>query len=220
MVAGRIPAFNPPRDGPAKRRDSPQKEAPRTRRSAAQWFTTGGVSGSGGGTGHRLARRRRDLVGLVLSGRQRDQTAALEIAATAAGRVGGVLRDEFLQARRDADLGLLHVDEERARQRVGAVGDRRGGRGDAIDGGALHLVAVFVEEREAEHADRARGAGQGLDDGVVVLAGVDPAVAAQRVDQALEALLVVRAHFVEDRILAGPGFDAEFEEGVTGAGRG
>ena len=105
--------------------------------------------------------------------RQRDQTLVGEVAVLAHRRVAGELGDELANARDDADMGVLDVEEQRARDRVLAVGDVLEGRRHALDRAALQLVDVLVEEAEAEDAERRRVGLELLDDQIVVLAGVD-----------------------------------------------
>ena len=68
---------------------------------------------------------------------------------------------------------LFHVEEERARDRVLAIGDVFEGRLHTVDIGALDLVGVLVEEAEAEDAERIGVGLELLDDQVVVFAGFD-----------------------------------------------
>ena len=78
-----------------------------TRASRCVWRSeTGQAGGSAGRAGDRFA----------TVGRQRHEALLLEIAVVAHRLVGDVLVDELLQARDDANVLLLHVDVERARQ--------------------------------------------------------------------------------------------------------
>ena len=56
--------------------------------------------------------------------RQRDQTLIDQVAVRAPGGVAGEGRDEFLDARDHANMLLLHIEEERTRNRIVARGNR------------------------------------------------------------------------------------------------
>jgi hypothetical protein len=49
---------------------------------------------------------------------------------------------------------LLDVEEQRTRNRVGAVSNGGASRNDAANGGNLQLVGIVFIEEQAEHADR------------------------------------------------------------------
>src|SRR3546814_12336868 len=66
------------------------------------------------------------------------------------------LRDILREPRNDADMRLLHIDEQRPRPGIAAVGDRRIGRRHALYRHRLDPVLVGVEVREAEAAEAGR----------------------------------------------------------------
>jgi hypothetical protein len=140
-----------------------------------------------------MAKRRRasdmDCSRRLAGVRQRDQALVGQVAVRTPGAVAGELGDVLLDAGDGADVGLLDVEVQRARDRVVAAGDAVEGRGDAVDHGALDLVGVLIQEAEAEDAHRLGVGLELLHDQVVVLAGLD--------------IGAVLTHGVADRLVLG-----------------
>jgi hypothetical protein len=152
------------------------------------------------------------------AGRQRDQAAALQVAAPARGRVRHELGDELLQARRHADLRLLHVDVERARQRILAAGDRR-----AV--GFTPLIAAPLMRRRSLPGTNSRtrpgrsGSSRWCRRWRCRSRRRQPSrrrcASARRLG--LEGLLVAAFRLGQGRELGGAAFHGQLDKGVTGA---
>src|SRR5882672_8158587 len=126
---------------------------------------------------------------------QGDEALVSQITVSAECLVARVFLHELGDARDDSDVRLLHVEEQRPRDRIFPGRDRVERRRDTINDGALDLVLVFFEEAVAEDSHCGRTRDQLLDDHVVVLARLDVGtVFAQTVANRLEALLI---HFLE-----------------------
>src|SRR5690606_8526266 len=91
-----------------------------------------------------------------LFGRSRDHARAFKRATQAGHLLGQEELDIFLDARDDADVLALHVEEQRTRNRILACGDGLERRRDARHGGDLQRVAVLVVEAQAKDADGVR----------------------------------------------------------------
>lgn len=103
--------------------------------------------------------------------RRHDQALGIQIAAVA--RALQELGDELGQPRDDADMRLLDIDEQRARPRIAAVGDRSVRRRDALHRHRLDLVLVRIEIRKAKDAQACRVLVELRDDEVIILALLD-----------------------------------------------
>src|SRR5690606_22765203 len=90
----------------------------------------------------------------------RNEASGFENAAIARDTFGKEVLGEFGQARDDADMLTLDVEEQRAADRIfaGSNGLQRGR--DAVDSGNLERVAVLVIEGETENADGVLVSGQ------------------------------------------------------------
>src|SRR5215217_1428132 len=88
-----------------------------------------------------------------LFGRLRDQASSFEGATGARDAFRQEELNVFFDARDGADVLALHVEEQRAGDRVFASGDGVVGRNNAVDGRNLEGVLVLVVERQTKHAD-------------------------------------------------------------------
>src|SRR3954468_5659795 len=174
--------------------------APRAdRRSGRGHLGAGGLRAPGRGRLRLLRSVHVDVVGLA------DVGQAL---------VGDVVVHERLEGWVRPELGLVHVDEQRARQGVGAVGDGGLVRRHALAVLASHLeqldlVLVLVGEGEPDPAERGGVAADALDDHVVVRRGL--------VVLARGARLVLGDLLGLDPLLGDRG-EGQLDEGVVGAG--
>jgi hypothetical protein len=117
-------------------------------------------------------------------------------------------------------MRVLDVEEQRARDRIGTVGDRVRVRLDPVDRHRLQRVLVLVEERVAEDAQRVRILHQTLHDQVVVLAGFDErAVLAHARADRFPAVLVGVLEGGDRREGVAAVVHHELDEGITGARR-
>src|SRR5690606_36346437 len=99
---------------------------------------------------HGLARR------CELRLRQGHEALATEIAVLAECLVGDILGHELVDARNNADVRLLEVDEHLSRALVLAGGNGIEIRSHAFDGNAAQLGGVLFQEGVAEDAERLR----------------------------------------------------------------
>jgi hypothetical protein len=77
-----------------------------------------------------------------------------QVAVLTPSAVAGELGDVLLDTGDGADVGLLDVEVQRARDRVVAAGNAVEGRGDAVDHGALDLVGVLIQYAEVYVTNR------------------------------------------------------------------
>ena len=136
----------------------PPERLPRWR-SADRAAPCGGLPG--GARGVQPLLRDRHVVRVGHRRRCRRRTGSSPRRASSAGLVGQLVR--------------VHVDVQRARERVGAVGmsPRRAPRSRLpVDLELLHAVTLLIRVREADEAEGAVGAFDALDDDVVVGAGL------------------------------------------------
>ena len=157
---------------------------------------------------------------LALGVRQRGQATLRQVAVSTERAVRDVFRQEFVHVRDDVAMRVLDVEEDRTRDRVGAVSDGVEGRRHVVDLDGLQLVRVLVEERVAEDADRVGVGFEALDDQVVVFAGFDEWAVLAHARADLVPLVFVGLLEVghAGQVLAAVMHD-EFDEGVAGAGR-
>src|SRR5688572_18204796 len=149
--------------------------------------------------------------------RERYQTALRQIPELAYGGIARELRDVFEDAGDTPDVSLLHIEVERPRDGILAVGDRVEVRHHAVDVRALDFVGVLLEEAVTEYTELARVGDELLDDEVVVLTGVRVvAVVAQHVTS--REVLVARQRGDPRKRLAAA-FHDELVEGVARARR-
>ncbi len=110
---------------------------------------------------------------VTVSIRQRDQALVGQISVRTPGVLVGELGHEFLDTGNDTHMLFLHVEVERAGDRIIAGSDVVERGLDTVDRCAVQLGGVLVEEGIAEDADSVRVGFQFLNDQVVVLTGFD-----------------------------------------------
>src|SRR3546814_74684 len=144
-----------------------------------------------------------------------------QITLRAPGGLAGIFSHELLQAGNGLQVRALDVDEQRTGSRIFEARDAFHRRLHAVDGNALHLVAVFLKEAVAEEAQRVGIGGQLLDDEVVVLTGFDKGAVLTNLRADFLVLLLVRlGERLHSRVGVAARNQVELMQRVAGAGRG